>query len=259
MKKTDGKITNVEKDKETEEHLFTYSEQEKQENQINKENAKAVFSPKFIPFYPSIKKEYELTEVQTLLFGFIDFYVSNNSNRFYFINEQIAEILDCSERTITRSIKTLEEKGLIKTNRKIMAGGGQIRFIKPTRQNVQVRLDKLASQTRQNVSTNNNKIKDNKINKRKINKKKSKKKSSKRKYSSIHSLSEKEFEEISEKYDVPLAFVRSKYDDMINWHESTGKRRKNWYATLRNFVKKDAIEIKQKQKNKSKIKFIPDD
>jgi len=58
---------------------------------------------------------------------------------------------------------------------------------------------------------------------------------------------------IADKYNVPISFVRSKYDDMVNWHESTGKMKKDWIATLRNFVKKDAIKLKKEHNAESKI------
>ena len=63
-----------------------------------------------------------------------------------------------------------------------------------------------------------------------------------KKYISIYELNDIHFREIAEKYGVPISFVRSKYEDMINWHESTGKKRKDWVATLRGFVKKGIIE-----------------
>lgn len=65
------------------------------------------------------------------------------------------------------------------------------------------------------------------------------------KYSDINSLGEAEFQDTAQRYHVSLAFVVSKYDDMVNWHESTGKVRKDWLATLRNFVKKDALQIRK--------------
>jgi len=41
---------------------FTYSEEEKQENAIAKANSKLVFTPKFIPMYLDLLKQYTLTE-----------------------------------------------------------------------------------------------------------------------------------------------------------------------------------------------------
>jgi len=75
-------------------------------------------------------------------------------------------------------------------------------------------------------------------------------------YIPIKDISESHFQEISKKYNVPISFVRSKYDDMLNWHESTGKMKKDWIATLRNFVKKDAIKIRRDQNDKSKVVYI---
>jgi DNA-binding transcriptional regulator YhcF (GntR family) len=67
----------------------------------------------------------------------------------------------------------------------------------------------------------------------------------------ITDLKEKDFEEISTHYGVPLAFVKSKYDDMVNWHDEDPSRHKklNWKATLRNWVKRDAIKIRQEAVN----------
>lgn len=82
---------------------------------------------------------------------------------------------------------------------------------------------------------------------------------SSRRFSKIHSLKEEDFKDISTKYNVPLAFVKSKYDDMINWHESTGKTKKNWLATLRNWVKSDALKLRKEQGGQSKITVITPD
>ncbi len=66
-----------------------------------------------------------------------------------------------------------------------------------------------------------------------------------KKYSSLKDVGKEEFLKISEDYQFPLAFVESKYDDMVNWHESSGKEKKNWYATLRNWVKRDGIQLRK--------------
>lgn len=63
--------------------------------------------------------------------------------------------------------------------------------------------------------------------------------------SKIKSIGEKDFVKIADSYKVPLSFVRSKYEDMVNWHKSTGKVKKDWLATLRSWVKKDSIKLKQ--------------
>lgn len=48
--------------------------------------------------------------------------------------------------------------------------------------------------------------------------------------------------QIAYTYKVPISFVFSKWDDLENYCLSTGKRYKDYTATLKNWVKKDAIE-----------------
>ncbi|HGJ66789.1 TPA: hypothetical protein ENS27_15615, partial [bacterium] len=64
-------------------------------------------------------------------------------------------------------------------------------------------------------------------------------------YSSIDSLGEAEFTEIAQIYRVTTPFVRSKFDDLVNYCESSGKHYKNYFAALRNFVKNGAIQIRK--------------
>jgi len=77
-----------------------------------------------------------------------------------------------------------------------------------------------------------------------------------KKYISIRDLNNSHFEPIAERYNVPVSFVLSKYEDMLNWHEATGKMKKDWVATLRGFVKRDALKIRKDQNDKSKIAYI---
>lgn len=141
-----------------ESYLFTYSEEERQENEINKENAKLVFSPKFIPLYTELL-EY-MTMVEALIYGFMDFYLSKWSGRFYFTNWQLAEMLKCSESSITKAIKKLQELELIKAKRKIKSWWWQIRFIELYKnKNHLVNFTSLSSKK---VATNKNKINNNK-------------------------------------------------------------------------------------------------
>lgn len=125
MNKTDSYI-----DSDTEkEFLFTYSEEEKQNNEINKSNASLIFSPEFIPYRIDIKRKFNLTHIETLLYGFIRFYKSAGNSRFYFTNEQLSEILDTSMSTINNSVRTLKDKELIDIGHRIKANGGIVRFI----------------------------------------------------------------------------------------------------------------------------------
>lgn len=68
----------------------------------------------------------------------------------------------------------------------------------------------------------------------------------KKRYSSLESIGEAEFQKIALNYQVPIGFVRSKYDDLVNYVPNrTGKPYRNYYAALRNFVKKDALKIRK--------------
>ena len=65
-------------------------------------------------------------------------------------------------------------------------------------------------------------------------------------------LEDSDFLFIAEKYQVPIAFVKSKYDDMLLWIESRPDNPKlkgrDWNKTLMKFVKDDAVKIFEKQK-----------
>lgn len=138
----------------TEHFLFTYSEEEKQNNEINKANASLVFSPKFIPFYPKLLDTLTITE--TLLYWFIDFYLWSCSKRFYFTNNQLATILKCSERTISESMTKLQKLNYISVWRKVRAWWWQIRFVNSV--NSLDHIEKISTIPREKVPTNNNKI-----------------------------------------------------------------------------------------------------
>lgn len=101
------------------------------QSEINSVNAKSIFTPEHIPFYPAVKRDFGLTMTETLLYGFIRFYRGNKKTgkRFYFTNIQLAFLLDCSEQSIKRSIRVLKSKKLIITNKAIRVGGGTIRFV----------------------------------------------------------------------------------------------------------------------------------
>lgn len=68
-------------------------------------------------------------------------------------------------------------------------------------------------------------------------------------YMEISSITENDFMEISQKYQVPVSFVRSKYDDMEIWAGSMPDNKKikgrNWRLTLMGFVKRDSIQLRK--------------
>lgn len=63
----------------------------------------------------------------------------------------------------------------------------------------------------------------------------------------IEEITDEVIVQVSQDYQVPESFVRSKLDDIQNYTASTGKKYKDYIATLRNWVKKDAIKIRREE------------
>lgn len=72
-------------------------------------------------------------------------------------------------------------------------------------------------------------------------------------HASLKNITDEDLKEIAEKYKVPISFVMSKLDDMNNWQEAKGKKYRNYKAALANWVKTDALKIKQEYHGKSKV------
>lgn len=76
------------------------------------------------------------------------------------------------------------------------------------------------------------------------------------KHSTLESIQDFEIEEIASEYHVPSSFILSKIDDIRNYCDSKGKKYHDYLATLRNWVKRDALEIRKEAHGNSKIQFI---
>ena len=85
---------------------------------------------------------------------------------------------------------------------------------------------------------------DNKKNKKNINKKRLPKKND------IESI---DIKRIQEDYQVTEAFVLSKWDDVLNYCHSHGKKYVRFESVLRKFVKEEAIKLKGGQNDKVAI------
>lgn len=246
MFRTDGSITTHSEDSSETENFLMYDEEEKQNNEINSANAKLIFSPKFIPFYPELIKM-GLSVMETVIFGFIDFYKSTSAGRFYFTNEQIAEIVGCNPDTVSRVIIALESRGLISASRKRKAGGGLIRFVNDVLYNshfTKSRTDlKSVSEPTKSLVANRSKVGEiyNKINNNKI---KGRELSLKvRDFHLRKDIDDPTLSEISETYGVPLDFVRDCWDSAQNWCDAKGKIQKNYKAFLSNWVKRERANL----------------
>lgn len=86
------------------------------------------FMPEFIPWYIEIVHKYGLTPLQGLVAGFIYFFCKT-SKTFYFSNRKLAEILRCSEQTVTNCITKLKKLGFIEVSYMPKFRGGLIRFV----------------------------------------------------------------------------------------------------------------------------------
>ena len=159
METTEWTISENYWDYRVENTLFTYDENEIEQNKINKNNAWLLFTPKFIPFYPKLL-ELWLSINESLVFWFIDFYLQNSSDKFYFTNEQIGKIFWFWEQNTSLIIKKLKEKWFIETSYRLKANWRKIRFIK----NLYSDYKNFYSPTIKKVIDNNNKINNNKIN-----------------------------------------------------------------------------------------------
>jgi len=80
-----------------------------------------------------------------------------------------------------------------------------------------------------------------------------------RKYKNREDVTELDFQEIFDKYQFPLSFIRSKFDDVCNWEdEKPGRMRgRNWKLTLINWCKRDFIKMKQGGNNGRRVAVIP--
>ena len=57
-------------------------------------------------------------------------------------------------------------------------------------------------------------------------------------------LKESEFVEIANKYNVPVGFVKTKWDDVMNYCHANDKRYSDFKRTLMNWVKRDKSKVK---------------
>jgi len=66
-----------------------------------------------------------------------------------------------------------------------------------------------------------------------------------KKYSSLKDIGEEEIKQVADLYQVPIPFVVSCYDSLVNYCEAHGRRYRNYLAALRNFVKNDALRLRK--------------
>lgn len=69
------------------------------------------WKPEFIPYYPEVKEKYGLNDKETLIYGFIRFFLKSCTGQFYFSNDQIRAIFgDKRKETIAENLAALASK-----------------------------------------------------------------------------------------------------------------------------------------------------
>lgn len=146
-----------------EDFLFTYDEEEKQQNEINKNNSQLSLRPKFVPVDCVWLKWLGLNPTDKQLYWFIDFFLCYNE-KFYCTNEQLADLFEVWCSTISASISKLEKKWMIELHYKIKSWGWKLRFIHLTSKNWKSSTSKIWKSDFQNLEGIENKLIENNIN-----------------------------------------------------------------------------------------------
>lgn len=107
MEKTEWTITENNWDYKVEKMLFTYSESEKQENVINKNNASLINYADFYPLYTwFMYSDLSLTECVILSYLY---YWTKNWKWIYTSNDELARLTKSSRAVITKTLKHLSD------------------------------------------------------------------------------------------------------------------------------------------------------
>ena len=159
MERTDGSITDLNDWFVTQNMMFTYSEEEQEENRIAKNNAALVLRPEYFTIDFQMLHSW-FTWYECAIYSFIKFFLKNN-DRFYCTNEQLAEMLGIGERSIIAAMSHLQEAWLIRNKYKIKAWWWKIRFIEL--QKTTTPKSKICFSDEQIPLDINNKIIDNKL------------------------------------------------------------------------------------------------
>ena len=116
MQKTEWSVTEQHEWYAVENTLFTYSEEEKQENEKNRNNASLINQMDFIPLYTDYMWKWLSIEEKVIL-SYIHFY-TKNWKWIYTSNLDLAKLIEASEKTASRVIQSLENKWYIKVSSK---------------------------------------------------------------------------------------------------------------------------------------------
>ena len=108
MEKTNWSITSEYMGWTKEEFLFTYSESEKQQNEVNKNNASLIFYADYYPRYNSLLN-LDTTLEEDIILSFL-YYWTKSWKYIYVKNEDLALLIKSSVKTASRVIQKLVDK-----------------------------------------------------------------------------------------------------------------------------------------------------
>lgn len=108
----------------------SYSPEEQEDININRNNSELLTLPEFVCYYPEIAKQFELSYLETLIYGYLRFFLSRPDKVMFASNKTLAVLFSCSERTLAQAMSNLNKKNVIKPTYKMKSNGGKLRIIR---------------------------------------------------------------------------------------------------------------------------------
>jgi uncharacterized phage protein (TIGR02220 family) len=122
-------------------------------------NNDLIFSPQYLIYQLKVQNDYGLSDLETKVYSFVLYFLSDPSKRFYFTNEQIGKIFNVNDYSISRVFSRLKQLKLLDFEYKTKANGGKVRFVSlPDNKNEKADLTKKSIQTCGKSQTKENNI-----------------------------------------------------------------------------------------------------
>lgn len=211
------------------------------------EQSKVKYQLRYLVMPDYVYEDNNLTDVARRVYCFIHTY---NREHFFFSNENLAGMFNCSEVSISRAISLLVDCKYIEVSYRVKADGGKIRFVKDLLSeayrlinNDKSDLSKVISKTYQKRLDKDNNIKDNNIKVIKENKKK------KDRSYPLEEINDSDIEKIANDYSVSIGYVKLQLETLRNYVASSGKIYKDYRGTLRNFILRDMKQNIERRAN----------
>ena len=111
MERTEWSVTSEYMGWTKQEFLFTYNESEREENEVNKNNAWLIYEADFYPLYTDFLK-LDINATELIIISYL-YYWTKRGKWIYTKNEDLAALTKTSVPTITRALKNLVDKWYI--------------------------------------------------------------------------------------------------------------------------------------------------